>query len=179
MQFFYLGVVLTVGLVFAAAVVGKLRSRRPGEELSTTIEAITALPPRVVRGIARLVLGGETAVVMLLALPPARPWGLALAAVLLAAFALAVGLSVHRGARTRCACFGSSGPVLRPRHAWRNAALAVAAGLALTLHLLHTGPASLPMTAVPLLVVCAGALAVIFIRLDDLLTLVGDAAPDS
>jgi hypothetical protein len=175
--YLYVSVVWLVGVVFVAAVGGKLRDRDTASELTDAIAAMVPLGRRAAGVLTWLLVAGEVTVVALLVVPVTRPWGLAGAAAMLTGFAVAVGLSVRRGVQARCACFGSAGPVLRAHHAWRNAVLAVVVGAAAGIPLAVPGLAGPPLPAVPLLALGGAATALIFIRLDDVLGLFGDASP--
>jgi hypothetical protein len=93
------------------------------------VRELLPLSRTVTRPAALLVVLGEAAVVPLLALPApaAHRTGLALAAALLGAFAAAIALSLRRGSRTPCRCFGASATPLGPRHVVRNLLLTAGA----------------------------------------------------
>jgi len=165
-----------LGLVFAVAVVGKLRDRAAVRELAGSVAAMRLLPDRWAVPAAGAIAGAEALVVVLLVISPVA--GCWLAALLLATFAAAIATGRRRGARARCRCFGSSGragAVLGARHGARNAGLALAAvfgaaagsasvGAAVPTEGLHPGGVAVAVAA-------GAVLAIVAITLDDLVAL--------
>ena len=146
-----------VGAVFLVAAIGKLRGYRAFRE---SLRAMR-IPP----WIAGPVVAAEFAVPGLLVVEVRA--GFVLAALLLAAFTLAIRLA----APAACHCFGTVSPLGR-RHLVRNAVLAAAAVTGVVV-------AGSPMT-VPAIIL-GGPLgllgAVIVVRLDDLVALFTPAPP--
>ncbi len=108
--------------VFALAVVGKLRAPEAFVASLTDFGLWRARRP-----VAYAVIAAEAAVVPLVLL--AAPVGLTLGALLLLAFASAIAVTLSRGARPSCRCFGAKSAPVRGAHVARNlvlAALAVA-----------------------------------------------------
>jgi hypothetical protein len=108
--------------VFALAVVGKLRA--PQAFVASLADFGLQ---RARRPVAYAVIAAEAAVVPLVLL--VAPAGLALGALLLLAFAGTIAVTLNRGARPTCRCFGAKSAPLRGAHVARNlvlAALAVA-----------------------------------------------------
>ncbi|MFD2417283.1 MauE/DoxX family redox-associated membrane protein [Amycolatopsis pigmentata] len=114
-----------------------------------SIRAMRLLPPGVVPAVAGVVMAAETAVWLLLITPLAVA-GFALAAVMLAAFTVAIVLALARGAAAPCRCFGTSSAPLEGRHVVRNVVLLGLAGLGVVFTLMATdslGPAGLVVAA--------------------------------
>jgi hypothetical protein len=110
---------VTVG-VFALAVVGKLRAP------ATFVASLADFGlRRARRPVAYAVIAAEAAVIPLVLLVP--PAGLALATLLLLAFAAVIAVTLGRGARPSCRCFGTKSAPLRGAHVARNLALAALA----------------------------------------------------
>jgi hypothetical protein len=117
-----LAVQVAVGVVFLAAVVGKLFTGTRG--FADELRNLAVLPADLVRPAAVAVIVAEVAVLVLLVVPGTAPAGLTLAAVLLLAFAAALSVALARGRRAACRCFGAIGGPLGPRHVVRNVLLA-------------------------------------------------------
>lgn len=120
-------------LVFAAALVGKLRDpgAEPGagpvQELGRWVAGLRIVPERMAGPAARAVLAAEGASVLLLLTPWTVLPGLVLAAGLLGVFAAAAWSVRRRGIRATCRCFGRSDAPLGLRHVVRDALLGLAA----------------------------------------------------
>lgn len=116
----------TLWVVFAVSAVSKLRNRTAYAAFAaSTRRLLPAGSPAAARVVATLVAGAEVAVV--LALPVLPAVGLALAAILLSAFSVAIGVAVRRGVTAPCRCFGASSRPLGASQAARNAVLALLA----------------------------------------------------
>ncbi|MER6308680.1 MauE/DoxX family redox-associated membrane protein [Streptomyces sp. NPDC001657] len=108
-------------VVFTVAVVSKLRGAESFEAFVRSVQGLTVLSPRRGRATARLVAGAEAAGIVLLLLPgPVVVAGFALVGCTLAAFTLAIGASLRRGARVPCRCFGASTSSAGLLHLVRN-----------------------------------------------------------
>jgi hypothetical protein len=122
-----------LAVVFLVSAVGKLRGGRQFREFATSLAGMRLLPARAVRPVAALVATAELTVPLLLA--PFVPAslvgaGLAVAAGLLTAFAVAIGIALRRRVPASCRCFGGSGTSpLGPQHVVRNAVLVLVACL--------------------------------------------------
>ncbi|MFI1379947.1 MauE/DoxX family redox-associated membrane protein [Embleya sp. NPDC020886] len=162
-------------VVFAVAVVSKLRSAASFAAFVRSVRAFVALSPRRGRAAARLVAGAEAAaVVLLLSSGPAALVGFALAGCLLAAFTLAMAASLRRGVRVSCRCFGASATDTGPLQLARNGFLVVVAiiGAVGTSRGLPDAPGALAVT------VGIGLVAgVVVTVLDDISELLRDAFP--
>ncbi|WP_156893637.1 MauE/DoxX family redox-associated membrane protein [Actinokineospora enzanensis] len=117
-------------VLFAAAVVGKVASRRRWRAFVVSIEALRVVPGRVTRAVAVGTLGLEGCVAVGVGVSGTHRVGLGVAGVALLGFA---GLAVsarRRGVRAPCACFGGGSRPLGYAHAVRDVALGVIAGVA-------------------------------------------------
>lgn len=152
---FVIGCQFLIGLVFVAAVLGKVTG------YPAFVNSVADMGLRPAAPIAAIVLLGEVAIVALVVGVPSA--GFALAAVMLLAFAVAVALSLRRGNAKPCRCFGRSTTPLGWHHVWRNAFLIAIAVLGALATPATTGLAVAAVAAVAGLV--AGALVVM---LDDL-----------
>lgn len=156
-------------LVFLASSTGKLR---PGAfaDLRTAVRSAHLLPRGLVTPALVAVVAAEAAAALLLVVPPTVRLGAVLAGLLLAGFVVVILTSARRRTGLACRCFGGDGAVLGPRHVARNTVLLAACAVVVLV------PPSLPARVEPvvLALVAGGVLAVLAIRLDDLLDL---AAP--
>jgi hypothetical protein len=112
-------------VVFAAAALGKLGSRRAWTGFRQSVRGLGLVPDRATRAVAAAVVGGEVATVALLVFSATVPAALALAAALLAAFTASILVTLRRGVRAPCRCFGSASLPLSRRHVVRNGLLLV------------------------------------------------------
>ena len=157
MEYVEVGVRCALGLVFLVSAVSKVRSRDSWLAFTESVRALGVRRDGLVPTAATLVVLTEFAVVALLAVPVrgAAVGGFGLAAVLLLVFTAAIAMTLRRGVRTSCRCFGASDAPLGGWQVARNAVLvvvAIAGGAAA----LRTGPAEAANVAVA---VCAGLLA--------------------
>lgn len=148
---FVLGVRIVVGVVFAVAAAGKLRSRQSFTEFAGSLAPL-GRPGTDWRPVAAAVATGEVGTAVLLAVPGTTGIGLAAATALLLALSAGIGSALARGRELRCRCFGTSGSTLRGTHLVRNGMLAVLSGGALSVYLAG------PLPAVPLGLVAPAAL---------------------
>ncbi|MFI6099339.1 MauE/DoxX family redox-associated membrane protein [Lentzea sp. NPDC051213] len=104
--------------VFLVAVAGKLRTRQGFAEFRDSVAAIAPpwLPAPLV---AKAILLGEAAAVVLLAVP-GTGLGYAVAVALLSVFCAGIVLAIRGREAVRCRCFGAGGDVLGPKHLVRN-----------------------------------------------------------
>jgi hypothetical protein len=139
-----------VGVVFVVSAASKLRGAAALREFVRSLRRMDVLPPAMVGPVAAVVVAAEVVVVALLVMPvtAGAVAGFALAALLLAGFGVAIVVSVRRGRRVACRCFGSSATPLGPWHLVRNAALLAVAGLGLAAAgLVATSPAPVVVAA--------------------------------
>jgi hypothetical protein len=160
---------LAVALVFAAAVVGKIRAGRAAmAELVEAIEKLNA-PVWLSGPIAGAVVTGEVGAVVLTAWPATAVAGCALALTLSALFTAAVARLVATRSGMRCRCFGKAENLGR-HHATRNATLAAGAAVALVSTIVVGRGAPAPVD-LPLVFVAAAAGAGFIVFWDDLAAL--------
>jgi hypothetical protein len=157
---------IVVGIVFAVAAIGKLRSPRRFTEFADSLAPL-GRPGTDWRPVAAAVAAGEVATATLLALPSTAGAGLAMATALLAALAAGIVTSLTRGRELRCRCFGTGGATLRATHVVRNAALAGLSGSALLVHLAGP-PADIPFDLAAPAALLGAFLALVVLRWDDL-----------
>jgi hypothetical protein len=131
-EYLSVGCRVLVGLVFAAAALGKARDVAGFEpSIRRLVPPLDALPRAWSRLTARLVIGLELVSAVLLVPPATAPWGFALALALDAAFTVAIGLVLRRGTGAACRCFGSEPRRLGYRHVVRDLMLGTVAALGL------------------------------------------------
>ncbi len=137
-----LGCRALIGTVFVASAASKLWGAEAFRSFVRSLERMRLVPAKVSAPLSALVVAGELAVVVLLAIParPAGALGFTVAAVLLAGFTVAIASVVVRKIDTTCRCFGKTDVALSRRHLARNGALLAAAGLGLAAEL--TGSAA-------------------------------------
>jgi hypothetical protein len=111
--------------VFAIALAGKLSGRDAFAAFTSSLRQMSVIPQGTVVLAARMSVGAEALVVVLLAIPVrgAGVAGFAVAAGLLGVFTGAIVSSLRRGNLAPCRCFGASSTPLGRRHVFRNAAL--------------------------------------------------------
>lgn len=119
---------VTLVVVFAAAVVGKVHSRSAWLAFERATGRLLGVNrARGIWAVATVLF--EAATASCLALDHAAYAGFILSLVGLSVFLLVVLRGVARGVQTDCNCFGASGTSLGWAHVWRNALLVgVAAG---------------------------------------------------
>lgn len=124
MEYIYVGCACLVGLVFAASAISKFRDFAG---FVASVPRLVPMPARRAEPIAVVVVAAESSVPVLVAIPPLRGAGFAIAGVLLIAFTAAIGTALRRGRRSSCRCFGASDAPLGVRHLARNGVLLAAA----------------------------------------------------
>ncbi|MEU8423886.1 MauE/DoxX family redox-associated membrane protein [Micromonospora sp. NPDC048835] len=160
---------LLLALVFAVAVIGKLRTRAGFAEFVGSVRQF-GVPARWASPTARVAVAAEAAVVVLLAVSRTVPAGLLIAAGLLGVLTAAMVVALRRGARPACRCFGAGDAPIGGRHVVRNVALATVA----LLGLLGWATGSGPPPSAPTVLFAVGVavpLAAVVVRLDDLVAL--------
>lgn len=158
-----------VGLVFAVSFTSKVRGRSAFRQFLSSAREM-GVPRAAVRPVGVIVAALEAVVVALVATPALAGAGLALATLLLATFAAAIGRAVRRGVHAPCRCFGSSKMPLGPSHVVRNVSLAVVsiAGAAVA----AGSPArDLHLGGVAVAIASGAALAAVTVVFDDLAAL--------
>lgn len=131
MEYLAVGIRTLVGIVFLAAVVGKVARRDGFSAFLASVQRMRILSTWRAGLVARVVVVGEVVICLLLAVPirVANVAGLLLASGLLVAFSLGIVVSVRRGIHAPCRCFGASTTPLGTRHVVRNIGLAAAAAV--------------------------------------------------
>lgn len=110
---------VSTALIFASAFFGKATNIGAFEE---TVARFDLFPRRFARPAAWFLLGGELIVVILMLLGGVWvEWGLALGALLLLSFSLALASVLARNIQTSCNCFGASTKPVTSYDLWRNA----------------------------------------------------------
>ncbi|GAA1378227.1 MauE/DoxX family redox-associated membrane protein [Catellatospora chokoriensis] len=153
-----IGAQALLGLVFLAAVVGKISSRATYRAFTGSVREMGFRPAGP---LAALVVAAESATVALVLLY--RPAGFALAALLLLAFAAAIVAGLRRAGTATCRCFGRTAVPLGHHHVWRNALLI---GCAAVGAFAPTGPVRVEAAA--LAVGCGLVAGALIVMLDDL-----------
>ncbi|MFD4948239.1 MauE/DoxX family redox-associated membrane protein [Streptomyces sp. NPDC058239] len=118
-----------VGVVFLMSVVGKLAGRSALGAFVSSVRDMRVVPQALVQPMAWTVVGAESLVCVLLAMPVTEVAvaAFAIAAGLLAAFSAGIALALRRGVHSPCRCFGRSTTPLGIPHMARNAVLGAAA----------------------------------------------------
>lgn len=130
--FAHLAAWLLITLVLAVSAASKLRSRAAFSRFADSVRRVHLVPARLARPAAAVVALAEAAAVALLVAPPLATAGLALAAVLLAAFTVVVAVAIARGVQAPCRCFGgASERPYGPAHLVRNVLLMAVVAFAL------------------------------------------------
>ncbi|MCY7344001.1 MAG: hypothetical protein LH603_19735 [Pseudonocardia sp.] len=112
---------VVVGGMFLVALVSKVRDL---PSFRSALRGFRVVPRRLERPVTFAVLGAEAATVLLMVDQTSAPIGLAVAAVLLVAFAVGMVRVLARGERVPCGCFGRSAAPISRAHVWRNGLLA-------------------------------------------------------
>ncbi|WP_163507366.1 MauE/DoxX family redox-associated membrane protein [Fodinicola acaciae] len=161
---------LLIGVVFAASAATKLVGPSAFTAFVTSVRQMRVVPGTFARPVAYVVVAAEALIVVLVAVPYAGSAvaGFAIAAVLLAAFAVGIVISVRRGERTPCRCFGKSTTPLGPVHVVRNIFLicVTIAGAAGTL-----GSAGVDLAGAAVAAVAGAVAGALVVALDDIVDL--------
>ncbi|MET8159661.1 MauE/DoxX family redox-associated membrane protein [Sphaerisporangium sp. NPDC005289] len=160
MEYVRIGCACLVALVFAMSAVSKLRDL---EGFRRSLPALVPARRELLRPLAMAVVVLEALVPIMIAVPPATSYGLALACALLVAFTVAIARALGRGQTAPCRCFGASAAPLGPRHLVRNGLLITAAVLG------GLSPGGAPVLAGAVIAGAAGLIAALLIAsLDDI-----------
>lgn len=158
--------------VFALSAYGKVREQSAFARSLADFH----VPPRVRVPVAAAVTTAEVAVVPLALVQATAVAGLALGAVLLFGFAAVVGLTLQRGRRPRCRCFGAVGAPLRGAHVVRNIVLAALATTGAVLAAATHQAVAPPIGSFVITGVLAAALLAAVANFDDLVEVVAPRA---
>ncbi|MFF5209760.1 MauE/DoxX family redox-associated membrane protein [Streptosporangium sp. NPDC000396] len=122
MVYLAVGCRFLIGVVFAVAAVNKLSGRRRFNAFVWSLRRMEVVPEGLVRPAALVSAAAEVVIVLLLAVPANVPGmaGFAVAAGLLTAFTVGIAMSLKRGNKEPCACFGRSETPLGAGHVVRN-----------------------------------------------------------
>jgi hypothetical protein len=114
-----------LAIVFLVAVTAKTAGRGSFSEFTRSVAAMRVVPAPAARTVAAASVTAEALVVVLTAIPARATAvaGCALAALLSVTFSGAIAVSLRRGNRASCRCFGRSVTPLGIRHLARNAIL--------------------------------------------------------
>jgi len=127
MQYIAIGCRAALVTVFLVAVAGKVAGRGSFREFTGSIAAMRVVPAHAARAGAFAAVTAEALVVVLTVIPvrAAAVAGSALAGLLSITFSAVIALSLRRGNRAPCRCFGRSAAPLGTRHITRNAILLI------------------------------------------------------
>ncbi|WP_034260893.1 MauE/DoxX family redox-associated membrane protein [Actinospica robiniae] len=174
MTYTTLGLSISISGVFLLSAAGKLRGRAAFEEFAVSVGVLGGLPARWVRSAALALAAAEPAVALLVLVPATAPVGLGAAAILLAAFTIALVRALRRRIRTPCHCFGADAAPVGRRHVGRNAVLLGAVALDLALLPGRSG-ARLEPAGIALCLLAAAAAVAGVALLDDIAALFAPA----
>jgi hypothetical protein len=163
------GVVLAT--IFAVSAVGKARSATAFKAFVDSLGDMRLVPRRWRGAVAAGVIVVEAGVVVLLVVPGGARFAFPVAAALLTLFAAAVAVTVRRGVRAACLCFGAR--VSRPLdrvHVVRNLVLAGVGGLG-TVAVTTSSPGDVHLAGVAVAAGAAAVVAAVVLRLDDVVDL--------
>lgn len=127
MQYLALACRVSIAIVFAMAVAGKVVGRGAFREFTRSIVGMEVVSPRAVEVTAAASVTAE-GLTLVLAVTPLRTTSVAacaLAGLLSVAFSVTIVQSLRRGNHAPCRCFGRSATPLGARHIARNAVLLV------------------------------------------------------
>ncbi|GAA2292441.1 hypothetical protein GCM10010149_45090 [Nonomuraea roseoviolacea subsp. roseoviolacea] len=133
------GIDAMLAFIFLASFIGKTVPRGAFDRFTTAVAEMRLVPPRLGRGVARLVVAAELLVLALLVTPlrATACLGLAGAAALLGVFSAAIGTALRDGTRRPCHCFGRSTTPMGIHHVVRNITLACLALADLAFHAMN------------------------------------------
>ncbi|MGV9773225.1 MauE/DoxX family redox-associated membrane protein [Streptosporangium sp. NPDC003464] len=154
-EIFPLAVRAALIAVFGMALMGKLRGRVAFRKFARSLAALQWVGRSRAKFAAYMIVAAEMLISTLLVFDATAFYGFCAAVLLLSVFSLFITLSVRRGSRASCACFGASETRLGPQHVVRNLLLAaVATGGAVCAFdgLVYTVPALLVGTAIGVVV---------------------------
>ncbi|MEO3925050.1 MauE/DoxX family redox-associated membrane protein [Micromonosporaceae bacterium B7E4] len=176
MQYLATVVRCLIGVVFLVSFASKVARRNAFQGFTASIRGMRVLPSRLTTPAALLVVAGEAAACLLLAVPvrAANVAGLMVASGLLVTFSIGIVVSLRRGVQAPCRCFGASTTPLRGRHVVRNVGLIGACTVGAAAMLTPTAPAQAGGVAVAMAtgLLLGGLLTV----LDDIVELFGSTS---
>jgi len=162
-----------LAVVFAAAVGGKLRGRAAFRLFAGSLADARLVPRRWRYPLAVSVAGAELTTLVLLVVPGWRMPGLVAALAVLTVLAGGIALTLHRGIRASCRCFGGTAERLGPPQLLRNVVLAMVAAAGVVLSTAASARAGQHPAGV-VIALAAGAIGgLLAVRVDDLVELFG------
>jgi hypothetical protein len=154
-------IIVFIALIFARAAVHKVTEFT---EFTGFVNDYHLVPERLVRPVSMGIVGAEVAAVALQLVPGGQVAGLAIAAAMLALYAVAMGINILRGrTHIECGCGGAVQPLSWALVA-RNAVLVMLAGTAML-----TGPLSLDIAGTAAAIGCGLAAWVAFLLAEQIL----------
>src|SRR5262245_366547 len=170
MPYILLGCRAAIAGVFLVAVLSKLWGRAALGEFVRWVGSLRLVPRRWSRPLAYGAVAAEASAVILLALPSTAGPGLGYGAVLLSMFTVAIVVTLRRGDRTPCRCFGAGTARLGLPHVIRNLVLIAVCGTGLGVSAFATGTAWHPV-GVMITLLSAAVIALFVLQFDDLVAL--------
>ena len=171
MDYVAIGCGVLLAVIFAVSAVGKARSAATFTAFADSLGDMRLVGRRWRRPVAGAVIAAEAGLVGLLAVPGGAPFAFAAAVALLVLFATAIAVTVRRGVRAPCLCFGAR--TARPLdrvHVVRNLVLAGVGGLGLVAVTVPSTGGVQPAGAA-LAAAAAAVVAAVVLRLDDVVDL--------
>lgn len=130
---------VAVVIVFVISASAKVRSSSAWNAVTEAIAGSKAVPRRLARPSAILLLASEIATVILSVNPATTFEGRVAATVLATALTIGVAIALFRRTDAHCQCFGSGAP-LSAQHLYRNVLLSLIAAMGLALHFFSHAP---------------------------------------
>ncbi|MBF9131290.1 methylamine utilization protein MauE [Plantactinospora sp. S1510] len=165
-----------LGVVFLVSAGSKLRNRSAFDAFAVGLRDTGLVSAGNARRIGVLTVAAELGVVLLLVVPATVPAGYLLAGALLAVFVGGIGLMMRRGVSAACPCFGVSTTRLGGRQIIRNVVLLTVAGTGLVAGLAGSGVGAGQWAGLLLAAVTGAIVALIVVRLDDIVDLFASTA---
>lgn len=160
MDYLRVGCASTIGLVFLAAAVSKLRDYR---EFNKSLAVLAPVRPYLLRPLGVVVLASEAAVPMLLLVPSATQYGLWASCGLVCVFSAAIAAALRHGKHVPCRCFGASSTPLGAGHLVRNTIILITAVMGALAPSAHS-----PAPRVAVAIAAGLAAAILIVAFDDI-----------
>jgi hypothetical protein len=172
----------STGVVLAASATSKLRTVAGYRAFARSLRALGLVPAALVGAVAVVITAVEagTAIGLVAALAgvvagaawavPAAVAALLVAVALLAVLSVGIALALRRRSTATCACFGAADRPLSARHVLRNAAMLSVALMGVVAAVV-VPPAAVDLAGVALCGPVGAVIAVVLIRLDELVEL--------
>lgn len=159
--------------MFGTSATSRVRTAEPFAGFRSAVRALDIVPRQWSAPLAVGVVIVEAAVPILFTVPR-RAFGAAVALALVVGFTAIIVVSMIRGVRVACRCFGASKAAMGWRHVYRNLALSAAALMALA-HEFILPPAQVSIAGVIAAAGGAAVTALLLVHLDDLAVLFSNA----